>query len=398
MNAILVVNSGSSSIKYQLIDSETEERFASGLIERIGEDRGRVVHRAGDTELEFELPVPDHAAGFAAMLDAFARSGSAAAELGIVAVGHRVVQGGSEFVGPTLITDAVAERVLELGKLAPLHNPAHYQAIVAARDVFPDVPHVAVFDTAFHQTMPDKAYTYAIDAELAKTQGLRRYGFHGTSHLVVSRRTAEFLGRPLESLKQIVMHLGNGASMCAVDGGRSVDTTMGLTPLEGLVMGTRSGDIDPGLMLHLLRTGFDTDQLDALLNSRSGLKGLAGSNDLRDIERGIAAGDDRARLAFEVYVHAIRKYLGAYLLELGGADALVFTAGVGENSAHVRAAVCEGLEWFGVRLDPERNDARDRGVRRISSDESRVEILVVPTDEEAEIARQARALMNNPHS
>ena len=393
MSSILVVNSGSSSIKYQLIDAVTEKRFASGLIERIGEESGRIEHEYDGNRVEADTVIPDHAAGFSAMLDAFEGAGTPVDRLGIAAVGHRVVQGGSQFVAPTVITDEVAEEILALGELAPLHNPGHYQAIVAARVAFPGVPHVAVFDTAFHQSMPDRAYTYAIDASVAQDHGLRRYGFHGISHLVVSRRAAAFLERPVSSLKQIVLHLGNGASACAIDAGRSIDTSMGLTPLEGLVMGTRSGDIDPGLMLHLLRTGFDVSALDALLNKRSGLLGLAGSNDFRDVRAAAASGDDAARLAIEVYVHAIRRYLGAYLLELGGADAIVFTAGVGENAADLRAAVCADLEWFGVRLDAARNEASERGSRRISSDDSRVAILVVPTDEEAEIARQTWELV-----
>lgn len=393
MSSILVVNSGSSSIKYQLIDAVTEERRASGLVERIGEPSGRIVHNGSGAPHARELQVPDHAAGFAAMLDAFAATGMLIEDLDISAVGHRVVQGGSAFVAPTVITDPVAEEILALGELAPLHNPGHYQAIVAARDSFPGVPHVAVFDTAFHQSMPDHAYTYAIDAEVAAKHGLRRYGFHGISHLVVSRRAAAFLDRPVSSLKQIVLHLGNGASACAIDGGRSIDTSMGLTPLEGLVMGTRSGDIDPGLMLHLLRTGTTTEQLDGLLNSRSGLLGLAGSNDFRDVREAAAAGDPQSRLAIEVYAHAIRRYLGAYLLELGGADTIVFTAGVGENAADLRAAVCADLGWFGVHIDAARNEAQDRGARRISSDDSRIAVLVVPTDEEAEIARQTWELV-----
>lgn len=393
MSAILVVNSGSSSIKYQLIDAESEERLASGLVERIGEQVGRIEHHQGEDRIELEVRVPDHTAAFAAVLDAFAQAGTAIAELEVAAVGHRVVQGGSEFVAPTLITDAVAERILALRELAPLHNPAHHQAIVAARAALPDVPHVAVFDTAFHQSMPPRAYTYAIDTEVAAQHGVRRYGFHGISHLVVSRRAAALLERPVTTLRQIVLHLGNGASACAIDGGRSIDTSMGLTPLEGLVMGTRSGDLDPGALLHLLRSGMDVDELDRLLNQRSGLLGLTGSNDFRDVRAAAASGDAAARLAIEVTVHAIRRYLGAYLVALGGADTIVFTAGVGENAADLRAAVCADLEWFGVRLDPARNEAPTRTARRISTDDSRVAVLVVPTDEEAEIARQTWELI-----
>lgn len=394
MTAVLVVNAGSSSIKYQVIDPEGEERLASGLVERIGEPLGRVRHRAGGRTIEHELAIPDHTEGFAEMGRAFAEAGQQLAGLGIAAVGHRVVQGASDFVEPTRIDEAVAARILELAALAPLHNPGHHQAIVAALAAFPDVPHVAVFDTAFHRSMPPSAYTYAIDPAVAAEHGVRRYGFHGISHEVVSRRAAAFLGRPVHELKQVVLHLGNGASACAVDRGASVATSMGLTPLEGLVMGTRSGDIDPGALLHLLRAGYDTDALDELLNKRSGLKGLAGSNDMRDVRAAAAAGDAEARLALEVYARRIRHYLGAYLLELGGADAVVFTAGVGENQPELRAEVCAGLGWFGIELDPARNAAPIEGARRISADGSRVAVLVVPTDEEAEIARQTWALVS----
>lgn len=378
MSAILVINAGSSSIKYRVIDAVDGHPLASGLIERIG-----------------EAPVPDHAAAFDAMIRQLAAAGTPLDSLGIAAVGHRVVQGGSDFFTPTLIDDAVANRILELAVLAPLHNPGNHQAIVAARAAFPDVPHVAVFDTAFHQTMPPAAYTYAIDPAIAAEHGVRRYGFHGVSHEVVSRRAAQFLGRPVHELKQIVLHLGNGASACAVDRGRSIATSMGLTPLEGLVMGTRSGDIDPGALLHLLRAGLDERELDTLLNRRAGLLGLAGSNDMRDVRAAADGGDAAARLAIAVYVRRIRHYLGAYLAELGGADAIVFTAGVGENNAAVRAEVCAGLEWFGIRIDPERNAAASGAgeARRISGDDSRVAVLVVPTDEESEIARQTWALV-----
>ena len=390
---ILVINAGSSSIKYQLIGADGEDRLASGLVERIGEPLGRVVHRAAGEEFEWRMPIADHAEGFAQMLGAFAQAGVPLAELGVVAVGHRVVQGGSEFVQPTLIDDEVVARILELAELAPLHNPGNHSAIVAARAVLPDAPHVAVFDTAFHQTMPESAYTYAIDRGAAERHGVRRYGFHGISHQVVSRRAARLLGRPLGELKQIVLHLGNGASACAVDGGRSVDTSMGLTPLEGLVMGTRSGDIDPGVLLHLQRAGLDVGELDELLNRRSGLLGLAGSNDMRDVRAAADSGDEAARLALDVYARGVRHYLGAYLIELGGADAIVFTAGVGENQPALRAEVCAGLEWFGIELDSARNEARAEGARVISGDASRVAILVVPTDEESEIAEQTRLLV-----
>lgn len=394
MSNILVINAGSSSVKYQLIEPQTEQRIASGLIERIGEPEGQLVHRSDDgREEELRARVANHAAAFAEMVAAFERAGTPVAALGIAAVGHRVVQGGSVFSAPTRIDDVVAAQILELGALAPLHNPGQYQAIVAAREQFPGVPHVAVFDTAFHQSMPREAYTYAIDTEVAELYGIRRYGFHGTSHQVVSRRAAEFLGRPLESLRQIVLHLGNGASVCAVAAGQSRDTSMGFTPLEGLVMGTRSGDVDPGALLHLLREGYSVDDLDRLLNHASGLRGFTGSGDFRDVRAAADAGSSEAALAIAVYTHRVRRYLGAYLVELGGADTIVFTAGVGENNAALRAEVCAGLEWFGIRIDASRNASPDRGARRISADDSRVAVLVVPTDEEAEIARQTRALV-----
>lgn len=378
MSDILVINAGSSSIKYQLIDAASGERRASGLIERIGESA-----------------VPDHAAGFEQMRRAFAEAGTPLEQIGIAAVGHRVVQGGSLFSEPTLIDAEAIERIRELSLLAPLHNPGNLQAIEAALAALPGVPQIAVFDTAFHQSMPEAEYTYAIDREVAAEHGVRRYGFHGISHEVVSRRAAAFLGRPVRSLKQVVLHLGNGASVCAIDRGSSIATSMGMTPLEGLVMGTRSGDIDPGALLHLLRAGYDVERLDALLNTASGLRGLAGSNDMRDVRSKAEAGDPAARLALDVYVRRVRHYLGAYLLELGGADAIVFTAGVGENNAELRAEACAGLGWFGIELDPARNALpNSAGARRISSDASRVEVLVVPTDEEAEIARQAWILVS----
>ncbi len=289
-----------------------------------------------------------------------------------------------------LITPLVEINIDELSVLAPLHNPGALQGIKAAKAAFPALPHVAVFDTAFHQTLPPSAYTYAIDRELAEAHRVRRYGFHGTSHKFVSEAAAAFLGRPLAELKQIVFHLGNGASVTAVDGGRSVDTSMGLTPLEGLVMGTRSGDIDAAVLFHLARrASMSIDDLDTLLNRRSGLLGLAGVSDMRDIEERVEQGDAAAILAFEVYLHRLRSYAGAYLAELGGADVIVFTAGVGENSPLVRAGALATLGFAGVELDPERNEARERGIRVISADSSDVTVLVVPTNEELEIARQA---------
>ncbi|MFS0732133.1 acetate kinase [Microbacterium sp. 1P10UB] len=405
MSTVLVVNSGSSSFKYQLIDMGAERVLASGLVERIGEPVGVARHTVyapetdgpAPTMLEatatLEQPIADHTAGFQVMLDAFAAQGPSLEDHAPVAVGHRVVHGGARFFAPTLITPLVEINIDELSVLAPLHNPANLAGIVAAQKAFPDVPHVAVFDTAFHQTLPAAAYTYAIDAEVAASHRIRRYGFHGTSHKFVSEEAAAFVGRPLAELRQLVFHLGNGASVAAIDGGRSVETSMGMTPLEGLVMGTRSGDIDPAVLFQLARRGgMSIDELDTLLNSRSGLKGLAGVADMRDIGDRRDAGDSAAQLAFDVYVHRLRAYAGAYIAQLGGVDVISFTAGVGENSVRVRAEAMATLGFAGVEIDAERNEARGRGIRVISTDASRVVVLVVPTNEELEIARQTLSI------
>ncbi|MCS5713795.1 acetate kinase [Herbiconiux sp. CPCC 205716] len=392
MSAILVVNSGSSSFKYQLIEIETEQVLASGLVERIGEDAGHTKHTTPDGSWESDDPIADHTAGFAAMLAAFGDHGPSLDEHPLTAVGHRVVHGGKRFHEATVVTDLVKINIEDLSELAPLHNPANLAGIDAAQKAFPSVPQVAVFDTAFHQTLPPAAYTYAIDASLAERQRIRRYGFHGTSHKYVAGATAEYLDRPLSSLKTIVLHLGNGASVCAVDGGRSVETSMGMTPLEGLVMGTRSGDLDPAVLFHLNRkTGMGFAELDELLNRRSGLLGLSGKGDMRDVQKAAAAGDEAAELALEVYLHRIRGYVGAYYAQLGRLDAIVFTAGVGENNPLVRARSLAGLEGLGIEVDAARNEARGLGARTISTESSRVAVLVVPTNEELEIARQSFA-------
>ncbi len=395
MSIVLVINSGSSSLKYQLIDVEAGISLASGLIERIGGAAGRATHTVRQAEtFRVDAQIPDHDAAFARMLDAFAEHGPSLEEHPPVAVGHRVVQGGARFFEPAVITELVKINIDELSVLAPLHNPANLAGIVAAERAFPDVPHVAVFDTAFHQTMPPAAYTYAIDRRLAEKHRIRRYGFHGTSHQFVSRAAAEYLGRPVEELRMIVLHLGNGASACAVSGGRSVETSMGMTPLEGLVMGTRSGDLDPAVVLHLQRrAGLDAAGVDLLLNARSGILGLSGHTDMRDLDAARDVGDEAAELALEVYTHRIRSYVGAYAAQLGRVDAIVFTAGVGENSSIVREWSLAGLEGFGVELDPDRNGERASAARRISTDASRVAVLVVPTNEELEIARQTAAVV-----
>lgn len=392
MTIVLVVNSGSSSLKYQLLDMSTETTLAAGLVERIGEPTGKVRHTNADGKHEREVPVASHDDAFEVMLANFAELGPTLESAPPAAVGHRVVQGARRFFGPTIIDDDVERNIDELSPLAPLHNPANLAGIRGARRVFPSIPHVAVFDTAFHTTMSDAASTYALNKEVAEANRVRKYGAHGTSHKYVSEAAAEFLGKPVEELRTVVLHIGNGASACAVDGGKSVDTSMGMTPLEGLVMGTRTGDIDPAVLFHLHRkAGYSVDELDDLLNRRSGLLGLTGTNDMRDVTERAAAGDAAAQLGLDVYIHRLRHYLGSYLVTLGGGDVIVFTAGVGENAAEVRRLTLEGLEWLGVELDAERNQLPTDGIRVISTDASRVTVLVVPTNEEVEIARQTLA-------
>jgi acetate kinase len=394
MSAILVVNSGSSSFKYQLIEMQTEEVLASGLVERIGEATGHSKHSTPSGSSELDVPIRDHSQGFQVMLDAFETNGPSLVEHPPVAVGHRVVHGGKRFFEATVVTELVKINIQDLAELAPLHNPANLQGIEGAQKAFPGVPHVAVFDTAFHSTLSPAAYTYAIDKELAERHRVRRYGFHGTSHKFVSEAAAEFLGRPLEDTKTIVLHLGNGASACAVADGRSVETSMGMTPLEGLVMGTRSGDIDPAVLFHLNRkTGMSFDELDTLLNRRSGIQGLTGSGDMRDLIAAVDSGDGDAQAALEVYLHRLKHYVGAYAAQLGRIDAIVFTAGVGENTPIIRAGALEGLELLGIEIDPSRNESSERGPRLISTDSSRVAVLVIPTNEELEIARQTLAVI-----
>lgn len=389
---VLVLNSGSSSIKFQLIDPETAEAPAHGLIERIGEPDGRIVfHHTTETE-EHLGQIPDHRTGLRKVLEMLEGLGRPLEEVGIVAVGHRLVHGGDRFYKPTLIDDSVVQAVSDLSVLAPLHNPANVIGMEVAREELPDVPHVGVFDTAFFHSLPAAAATYAIDRDIARENGVRRYGFHGTSHEYVSNRAAAFLGRDYGELNQVVLHLGNGASASAIARGRPLDTSMGLTPLEGLVMGTRSGDIDPGVLMHLNRAaGMNVDEIDRLLNRSSGLKGLSGVNDFRALLALIADGDADAKLAYDVYVHRLKKYIGAYLAILGGIDTIVFTGGVGENNIDVRRDSLAGMERLGIVVDPARNEESGGGERRISADDSQVEVLVIPTDEELAIARAAVA-------
>jgi acetate kinase len=393
MPRVLVVNTGSSSIKYQLFEMDGQKVLASGLVERIGEAGARLTHRAGDAEpLVVEDRVADHSEGFERVFGAFEAAGEPIGEL--AGIGHRVVHGGDRLTAPTLIDDAAIAAIAAQVPLAPLHNPSNLLGIRIAMASFPQTPQVAVFDTAFHQTMPPRAWRYALPADLAAELRIRRYGFHGTSHAYVSRRAAEHLSRPAAELNLITLHLGNGASVAAVAGGRCIDTSMGLTPLEGLVMGTRSGDLDPAVVFYLHReAGLSVDDIDDLLNKRSGMLGMAGANDMREVARLVGEGDRAAAEALEVYCYRIRKYVGAYVAALGRLDALVFTAGIGENNDAVRVGVCQGLEGLGVALDPRRNRARSDRPRTISADDAAVAVLVVPTNEELEIAEQTLAVV-----
>ena len=394
---VLVVNAGSSSLKYSLVDAGTGDSPASGLVERIGESEGVLTHRGPDGESRTERRVADHETALRAALDAFDEHGPALDDVHIRAVGHRVVHGGARFSAPALVDDHLVDTVTELVPLAPLHNAANLEGIEVARKLFADLPHVAVFDTAFHQTLPEHAYTYAVPLSWRDEHQIRRYGFHGTSYAFVSREAAALLGRPVDQVNLIVLHLGNGASATAVERGRSVETSMGLTPLEGLAMGTRSGDIDPAVHAHLHRQlGWSLEDIDDILNRQSGLKGLAGENDFRRLAELRASGDRRAQLAFEVYCHRVRKYVGAYYAVLGSVDAVVFTAGVGQNSAELRAAALSGLERLGIRVDADRNARRVSSPVVVSPDDSDVAVLVVPTNEEWEIARQAMDVVHHP--
>jgi len=374
-DTVLVLNSGSSSLKYSLVQPDTGASLVDGIVERIGEEGG----------------VADHEAALRAAFDVLAPGGQKLADLGLVAVGHRVVHGGPDLYRPTVVDDELLEQLRDLAPLAPLHNPPAVLGIEVARKVLPDLPHVAVFDTAFFHHLPAAAATYAIDRDVAARWKIRRYGFHGTSHRFVSEQVAEFLGSRPESLNQIVLHLGNGASASAIAGGRPVDTSMGLTPLEGLVMGSRSGDIDAGIIGYLWRTGgMGVDEIETMLNRHSGMLGLSGEGDFRALHASIAAGDEAAQLAYDVYIHRLRKYIGAYLAVLGRTDVITFTAGVGENDAQVRRDSLSGLESLGIELDNALNGSADRGARRISAKTSRITVLM-PTDEELAIARAAAA-------
>lgn len=370
---VLVINSGSSSVKFQLVDPDSGTALSTGLVERIGEEGS---------------PVPDHDAALRRAFDTLADDGIDVKTCGVVAVGHRVVHGGDAFYEPTPLDDAVIARLGELSDLAPLHNPPSLKGIEVARRLLPDIPHIAVFDTGFFHDLPPAAATYAIDRDLAERHQIRRYGFHGTSHRYVSEQAAAFLDRPPGDLKQIVLHLGNGCSASAVAGTRPIDTSMGLTPLEGLVMGTRSGDIDPSVVSYLSHTaGMVVDDVETMLNKRSGVLGLSGERDFRRLRTMIESGDESAQLAYSVFTHRLRKYVGAYLAVLGHTDVISFTAGIGENDAAVRRDAVAGMEELGIVLDERRNLGGGRGARQISADDSPIAVLVIPTNEELAIAR-----------
>jgi acetate kinase len=389
---VLVVNAGSSSLRYRLLDVAGGQTVESGVVSEIGGD-AHWSHR-GATGRDEDVHCPDHGAAFALAREALDAAGVLE---GLVGVGHRVVHGGPEFTEPVVVDDEVVDAIHALDALAPLHNPANAEGMARAAEAFPGVPNVAVFDTAFHRTIPEAAHTYAVPRSWRERHHVRRYGFHGTSYAYVSRRTAGLLGRPVEDLRMVLLHLGNGASACAVDRGRSVETSMGLSPVEGLVMGTRSGDVDPALGGYLARVaGLDAEDYDRAINRESGLLGLAGASDFRTVLSGTDDGEVDARLAVDVTVHRLVKYVGAYAAVLGGIDALVFTAGIGEHAHPLRRAVMERLGALGVRADHAANETGPEE-RRISAPDSAVEVWVVPTDEEREIARETLRLLGVQH-
>ena len=398
MKTILVINSGSSSIKYRFFNLETYSVISAGFIEKIGEAESRLKHSWLNKENKYEEIVetgyaPDHWKSFDWIIDVNVRT-SSGVKKDLFGIGHRVVHGGEIFREPTLIDDRAIMDIKKMIPLAPLHNPGNLIGIEVARERRPDVPQVAVFDTAFHQSIPPHAFHYALPKEAYTEYHVRRYGFHGTSHHYVAKKAAEHLDRPLESLNMITLHLGNGASATAIRNGESVDTSMGMTPLEGLVMGTRCGDIDPAIHFYLGRSmGRTNEELEEMLNKESGLKGICGVNDMREIILQAGNGDKDAKLAIDVYCYRIRKYIGAYFAALGQVDALIFTGGIGENSTLIRKLCCEDLDCFGIILDNQKNEASSREISEIQEDKSPVRILVIPTDEELEIAKQTCELI-----
>ncbi len=394
---ILVVNCGSSSLKYQFINMENEEVIAKGLAERIGIEGSVVKHETiGKDKVVIEEKMDDHKAAIQIVLNALVdpNYGAIKSMDEISAVGHRVVHGGEEFSDSVLITEEVKKALEKCSDIAPLHNPPNLMGIYACEEILPNVPMVGVFDTAFHQTMPNDSFIYALPYELYETHRIRRYGFHGTSHKYVANKAAEILGNPIENLKIITCHLGNGASITAVDGGKSVDTSMGFTPLEGLAMGTRCGDIDPAIITFLMeKENLSSAQVNEIMNKKSGVLGISGvSSDFRDIEQAAEEGNERAQLALNVYHKKVTKYIGSYAAEMGGVDAIVFTAGLGENSPDTRKEVCKNLEFLGIKIDDEKNNVRGKE-RIVSTDDSKVKVLLIPTNEELAIARETKNIV-----
>lgn len=396
---ILVINSGSSSLKYQLFNMPSEKPLCTGLMERIGTTDAFIRHKVLTQEpvqvIERTEVIADHAAGLRQMLSLLsnADTGVIRSPDDITAIGHRVVHGGEQFSQATRITPAVKETIKNLFSLAPLHNPINYKCIEIAEKTFPKAIQIAVFDTAFHQTMPEYAFRYAIPESLYRDEGIRAYGFHGTSHKYVSQKAMAWLKKP--NAKLISIHLGNGCSITAVQNGKSMDTSMGFGPLSGLVMGTRSGDIDPSVIFQLITNGYSPESVNNLLNKQSGMQGLAGFSDMRDIRKARDAGDPTALLASDLYAYRVKKYIGAYAAILNGLDALIFTAGVGENDSAMRERICQNLSFLNIHLDPEKNSLPSNDIRVISTTDSAVKILVIPTNEELEIAQQSFELLQS---
>jgi len=395
---IFIVNCGSSSIKYQFFKWPSEQPICSGLVERIGLEDTIITHKVfvGGEEkvVKRVLEFADHEAGMKEVGQLLTEPGIGVIQNPeeIVAVGHRIVHGGESFSKTTIVTPEVKEEIKKLAALAPLHNPGHYVGISVAQKIFTKATQVVVFDTAFHQTMPEKAFRYAIPDSYYKDYGIRVYGFHGTSHKYVADQTLTYLNKP--EAKIITVHLGNGCSMAAVDGGKCIDTSMGLGPLDGLIMGTRCGNIDASVVFHLVsQVGYDIEQVSNLFNKKSGMLGLTGFSDMRDIIKAMDGGDHNAKLAYEMYAYRIKKYIGSYAAALNGLDAIVFTAGVGENDSIVREMVCAEMDFLGIKLNVEKNNVREKGIREINTEDSRVKVLVVPTNEELEIAKQCVALL-----
>ena len=394
---ILVVNCGSSSLKYQLFDMEKEEVIAKGIVERIGTPPSYLTYSVNGEKVKKEVTASNHTEAFRVVIETLLNGDkpviSSIEE--IKAVGHRVVHGGERFKEPTIINDEVIAEIERNNELAPLHNPAGLAGIRASMEVLPNVPQTAVFDTSFHSNMPKYAYLYAIPMRLYRDYRIRRYGFHGTSHYYVAHRAAQLVGRPIEELKIITCHLGNGCSVSAVKGGRSIDTSMGFTPLEGLIMGTRSGDLDPAIPLYLIRNlNYTAEEVDDILNKESGLLGISEfSNDMRDIMKSAEEGNQNAKLAMEMFCYRIKKYVGAYTAIMNGLDVLVFTAGIGENEPEIRLMICDNMDYLGIKIDPQKNNFKAQE-REISTSDSRVKVWVIPTNEELVIARETARLIS----